>query len=191
MRSLEAGPVNLVTGRFRREPAVCAFGGSAMIDNPVDLTSNRHGNAIRIGESHHYADGFDSLSDLIHRRDDFVDRLACTELLANMPVAAALAGACDDEIAHTGQPGEGVAVTTRRLAELGHLAHRTGHHHGAGVFANAHRVAHTYSDRVDILQRARHLDANHIVGGVSPKSLGANNPARFAARFWSDIANTA
>src|ERR1700692_4163609 len=107
MRSLEAGPVNLVTGRFRREPAVCVFGGSAMIDHAVDFTSNRSRNAIVIVESHHYADGFDSLSDLIHRRDDFVDRLACTEFLANMPVAAALAGACDDENAHCGQTGGG------------------------------------------------------------------------------------
>src|SRR3984893_4743716 len=52
MRSLEAGPVNLVTGRFRREPAVCVFGGSAIIDHAVDFTSNRHCNAIRINESH-------------------------------------------------------------------------------------------------------------------------------------------
>jgi hypothetical protein len=43
-------------------------------------------------------------------------------------------------------------VTTRRLAELGHLANRPGHHHGAGVFADANRVAHTDRDRVDVLQ---------------------------------------
>ena len=53
-----------------------------------------------------------------------------------MPVAAALAGAGDDEIAHAGQPGEGVAVTARRLAELGHLAHRASHHHGTCVFSD-------------------------------------------------------
>ena len=114
--------MNLVTGRFRREPAVCVFGGSAMIDHAVDFTSNRHGNAIRIGESHHYADGFDSLSDLIHRRDDFVDKLACTEFLANMPVAAALAGACDDEIAILADSADAGFPLTRHLlaASYGH-----------------------------------------------------------------------
>jgi hypothetical protein len=44
-------------------------------------------------------------------RDDLVDWLARAELRADMPVAAALTGAGDDEIAHPGQPGEGVAVT--------------------------------------------------------------------------------
>src|ERR1700761_1463802 len=82
-------------------------------------------------------------------------------------------GARADRTTHAGSPAEGAAVPTRRLAELGHLAHRPGHHHGAGVFADANRVAHTHRDRVDVLQRACHLDANHIVGGVRPKSLGA------------------
>ena len=84
--------------------------GCAVIDDTVDFASDRHGNAVRIGESHDDADGFDSLSDLIHRCDDFVDRLACAELLADMPVATALTGAGDDEIANAGQPSEGVAV---------------------------------------------------------------------------------
>src|ERR1700733_15990158 len=119
MRSLEAGPVNLVTGRFRREPAVCVFGGGAMVDDAVDFAGNRHGNAVRIGELHDDADSFDALGDLVHRCDDLVDRPACAELLADMAVAAALAGARDDEIAHAGPPGEGVAVPPRRLPALG------------------------------------------------------------------------
>src|ERR1700747_3039887 len=136
MRPLEAHPVDLVTGRFRREPAVRVFWGGAMVDDAVDFAGNRHGNAVRIGELHDDADSVDALGDLVHRCDDLVDRLACAELLADMAVAAALAGARDDEIAHAGQPGEGVAVTARRLAELGPLAHRAGHHHGTRVFSD-------------------------------------------------------
>src|SRR5271163_4501837 len=129
-------PVNLVAGLLRREAPVGAFGRCAVIDDTVDFASDRHGNAVRIGELHDNAGSVDALSDLIHRCDDLVDWLARAELHADMPVAAALAGAGDDEIAHAGQPGEGVAVTARRLAELGHLAHRAGHHHGTRVFSD-------------------------------------------------------
>ncbi len=44
--------------------------------------------------------------------------LPCAELLADVPVAAALAGAGDDQITHAGQAGEGVTVAADRLAEL-------------------------------------------------------------------------
>src|ERR1700761_147940 len=93
IRPLEAHPVDLVTGGLRREPAVCVFGGSAVIDDPVDFAGNRHGNAVRIGELHDDADSFDALGDLVHRCDDFVDRLACAELLADMAGAAGPGGA--------------------------------------------------------------------------------------------------
>ncbi len=99
--------------------------------------------------------------------------LARAELLADVTVAAALAGAGDDQITHSRQAREGVAVPAHRLAELGHLAHRSSDHHGAGVLADAERIAHADRDRIDVLQRAGHLDADHIVGGVRTKALGA------------------
>src|SRR5271168_3771638 len=123
-RTLETGPVDLVAGLLGRKPAVRTFWGRAVIDDGVDLASDRHGKAILLGELHDAARGLDALSDLIHRRHDLVHRLARAELLADIPVATALAGARDDEIADTGQPGEGVPVTARRLAHLGHLTHR-------------------------------------------------------------------
>ena len=55
-----------------------------------------------------------------------------------MAVAAALARARHDQIAHAGQAREGVAVPARRLAHLGHLTQRAGHHHRAGVLADTH-----------------------------------------------------
>ena len=51
--------MDLVTGRFRREPAVRVFWGGAMVDDAVDFAGNRHGNAVRIGELHDDADSFD------------------------------------------------------------------------------------------------------------------------------------
>ena len=48
------------------------------------------------------------LGDLVHRGDDLLDGLALSELLADVPVAAALAGAGDDQVAHAGQAREGV-----------------------------------------------------------------------------------
>src|ERR1700757_270039 len=136
-RPLETGAVNLVAGLLGREATVCAFGGGAVVDNRVDFAGDGHGNAVPVSELHDDAGGLDALSDLIHRRDDLVDRLARAELLADMAVTAALAGAGDDQIAHAGQPGEGVAVAARRLAHLGHLAHGPGHHHRPRVLANA------------------------------------------------------
>jgi hypothetical protein len=56
MRPVEADPVNLVAGLLGREAAVCVFGGGAVIDDTVDFSSNRHRNAVRIGEFHHDAD---------------------------------------------------------------------------------------------------------------------------------------
>src|ERR1700736_2025146 len=122
-RPLETRPVNLVAGLLSREAAVRVFGGGAVIDDSVDFASDRHGNAVLLGELHDDAAGLDTLSDLIHRRDDLVDRLARAELFADMPVAAALARTGDDEIADAGQPGEGVAGTAGRPAHLGHLPH--------------------------------------------------------------------
>src|SRR5262249_26546325 len=110
MPTLKPCPVDLVAGFLGREPAVRAFGGCAVIDDGVDFASDRHGKAITRGELHDDAGGLDALSDLIHRCDDLVDLLTRAELLADMPVATALAGARDDEIAHPGQPGEGIAV---------------------------------------------------------------------------------
>src|ERR1700759_1237476 len=95
MRPLEAHPVDLVAGLLRREAAVGVFGGGAAIDDSVDFAGDRHGNAVRIGKLHDDAGSVDALSDLIHRCDDLVDWLARAELLADMPVAAALAGAGD------------------------------------------------------------------------------------------------
>src|SRR6202022_1565792 len=133
-RPLETSPVDLVARLLGREAAIRPFGGCAVIDDTVDFASDRHGHVVLLAKFHDDAGRLDALSDLIHRRDDLVDRLARAELLADMPVAAALAGTGDDEIAHAGQPREGVAVSARRLAHLGHLAHRPGHHHRAGVF---------------------------------------------------------
>src|ERR1700751_4167133 len=107
-----------------------------MIDDAVDFASDRHGNPVVQSELHDDAGGLDALSDLIHRCNDLVDLLSRAELLADMPVAAALTGARDDEIADASQPGEGVTVPAGRFAELGHLTHRPGHHHGAGILAD-------------------------------------------------------
>ena len=48
--------MNLVAGLLGREAAACVFGGGAVIDDTVDFSSNRHRNAVRIGEFHHDAD---------------------------------------------------------------------------------------------------------------------------------------
>ena len=94
-------------------------------------------------------------------------------MFADVAVAAALAGAGDDEVAHAGQAGERLALAAHRLAELRHLVDGAGHHQGAGVLADAQRVAHADGDRVDVLQRTRHLDADDVVGGVCAETLGA------------------
>ena len=99
--------------------------------------------------------------------------LARAQLFADVAVAAALAGAGDDEVAHACQARERVALAAHGLAEFGHLPHRAGHHQGAGVLADAQRVAHPDGDGVHVLERTRHLDADDVVGGVGAKTLGA------------------
>jgi hypothetical protein len=69
-------------------------------------------------------------------------------------------------------PGERVAVSAHCLAHLGHLTHRARHHHGAGVLPDAQRITHPDRDRVDVLQRAGHLDTDDVVSGVGPEPLG-------------------
>ena len=134
-RTLETGPVDLVARLFGRQPAVRVFGGCAVIDDAVDFASDRHGKPVLLGEFHDDAGGLDTLCDLIHRRDDLVDRLACAQLLADMAVAAALARARDDQIADAGQARK-VSRCPPAASHLGHFTDRAGHHHRARVFAD-------------------------------------------------------
>src|SRR3981189_2054938 len=106
--TLETRAMDLVAGLLGGPAAVRAFSGCAVIDDAVDLARDRHGQPVLLGELHDHAGRLDALGHLIHRRDDLVDRLARTQLLTDMPIAAALACARHDQIAHTGQARERV-----------------------------------------------------------------------------------
>ena len=172
-----------MAGLFHHQPAVGLLDGRAVVDHPVDLARDRHRDAALVGELHDDAGCFDALGNLVHRGDDLVDRLAGAELLTDVAVAAALAGAGDDQIAHARQPGEGVPVPAERFTHLGHLPHRTGHHHRSRVLPDAQRIAHAHGDRVHVLQRAGHLDADDVVGGVGPEPFGAEQPAEVSGQM--------
>src|SRR6478736_3705612 len=133
----EPRAVHLVAGLLGRQAAICVYDRGAVVDHAVDLPRNWHVQPVLVGELHDHAGRLDPLGDLIHRRDDLVDALACAELLADVTVAAALTRAGDDQITHSRQAREGVAMPAHRLAELGHLAHRSSDHHGSGVLADA------------------------------------------------------
>src|SRR5690348_11928777 len=135
MSPLEPGAVHFVAWRLTHQPAVGLLDGGAVVDHTVDLACDRHWQAVFFGELHDHTGSLDALGDLVHRRDDLVDRLTRAQLLADMAVAAALAGAGDRQIAHTRQTGEGVAVPAHRLAHLRHLTQRARDHHGARILA--------------------------------------------------------
>ena len=97
---------------------------------------------------------------------DLVDRAALAELLADVAVAALLAHAGGDQIAHAGEAGEGLQLAAHGDAEAGQLGEAAGDHRRLGVVADAEAVAHAGGDGDDVLQRPADLAADHVLVGV-------------------------
>ena len=88
-------------------------------------------------------------------------------------VAALLAHAGRDEVAHAGETGEGERLTTHRHPEPVSLGEGAGDEGGQGVVAEAETVRHAGGDRHDVLQRTGRLGADDVGVGVHPKGLAS------------------
>ena len=80
-------------------------------------------------------------------------------------------GAGDDQVAHTGKPGEGFLFRTQRHAQSGGLRQATGHEHGLGVVPEAQTVGDTGAQGNDVFQRRTQLRAHGIGAGVHPQGV--------------------
>src|SRR5260370_31370528 len=92
---LELRAVDLMTGRFDDQPAIGLVDARAVVDHRVDFAGDRHAQAEFVGELHDDAGGLDTFGDLVHRRDDLVDRLAPAELFTALTGSPGLTGARD------------------------------------------------------------------------------------------------
>src|SRR3546814_11074708 len=72
----------------------------------------------------------------------------------DVAVARQGAGAGRDQVAHTGEAGEGFGAAAHRDAEPGDLRQPARHQRGAGIVAGAEPVAHADPDRDDKIGRA-------------------------------------
>ena len=80
-------------------------------------------------------------------------------------------GAGDDQVAHTGKPGEGFLFRTQRHAQTGGFRQTPGHQHGLGVVPEAQTVGDTGAQGNDVFQRRAQLRAHRVGAGVHPKGV--------------------
>ena len=76
----------------------------------------------------------------------------------------------DDQVANTGQTGEGLAVRADRHAQPGDLGKTARHEQGLGVVAVAHAVADTGAEGDDVLECRAQLDAGRVRAGVDAET---------------------
>ena len=108
-------------------------------------------------------DGADLLHGLLHGN-----------ALADEDTGAAVTGvhgrAGDDQVAHTGQTGEGLAVRAERHAQPGDLGKAARHEQGLGVVAVAHAVADTGAEGDDVFECRAQLDTGRVRAGVDAET---------------------
>ena len=80
-------------------------------------------------------------------------------------------GAGDDQVAHTGKPGEGLLFRTQRHAQTGGFRQTPGHQHCLGVVPEAKTVGDAGAQGNDVFQRRAQLRAHGVGAGVHPKGI--------------------
>jgi hypothetical protein len=87
-------------------------------------------------------------------------------------VAAERAGAGEDEVADTGEAGEGFALAAAGDGEAGDFGDAAGDEGGGGVVAEADAGSDAGGDGDDVLEGSAELDADDVGGGVEAEGFG-------------------
>ena len=75
-----------------------------------------------------------------------------------------------DQVAHSGQTGEGILPPPKGHPQPGHLRQTPGYKQGLGIVAIAHAVAAAGAQGNDVFQRGADLGANPVAAGVYPEA---------------------
>src|SRR5205814_4551918 len=102
----------------------------------------------------------------IETGDDVGQPASATEFNADGAVAGERAGAGEDEVADTGEAGEGLAAASAGHGKTRHLSYASGDEGGGGVVAEVEAVGDPGGKRDDVLHGAAEFDAGHVVVGV-------------------------
>src|SRR5439155_16067522 len=101
-------------------------------------------------------DGLPDLRDRLVRAQSLRDQLAC------VPVAPVAAPARDDQVAHAGEPGEGLGPRSRGLPEPRHLGETARDQRRLRVVAEIEAVDAACREPDHVLRRRTELDADHV-----------------------------
>ena len=166
-------PSSELIGR-RISAATAARGSAPSCSTLLMLLDDRHRHLVLHGHALHGARAVVALDDLADRSQRFARRGAGGEREAEAAIARFVVGAGEDEVAHAGEAHERFLAAAERQAETRHLGEAARDQRDARVRAEPEPVADAGADRVDVLRRAAHLDADDVVRGVGAKGLAAD-----------------
>src|SRR4051812_6166905 len=107
------GLLLFVTSGTGHQVAYGVGGSFVTMEDGIHLLGDRHLDAVAGGEPEGGGGGADSLGHLAsHAGEDIVELAAAAELDADGAVTRERAGAGEDEVAHAGEAGEGLAAAS-------------------------------------------------------------------------------
>src|SRR5581483_8543812 len=137
-------------------------GTRALVEDGAHERGDRHVDTVLSGEVEDRSCALHALRDHVHLADHVVERAPLAELEAHVAVAALLARARRDEVAHARETGEGERVAPERDAEPRQLGKPAGDEGCLGVVAVPEASGDARRDRDHVLQRAGDLTPDDV-----------------------------
>ena len=144
----------------------------ALVEDELHLLRDGHFDVVAAGESEGGAGGEYAFGDFASEAlKNFREAVALTECLTDCPVARERAGAGENEVADTGEAGEGFATATAGNGEAGDFCDATGDEGGGGVVPEADTGGDTGGDGDYVFESSAEFDADDVSRGVETEGF--------------------
>src|SRR5215469_376023 len=142
------------------------FWRTAIVQNGEHLFSDGHFDACFVSEGACGGGSSYSFRDHAHGGEDVIELSAAREFDADETVAAQIAGASQNQIAHSGETGESVAVGAQGGPEARYFGEAARDESSDGVMAQSETLGDSGGDGDNVFQRAAEFRADYVFIGV-------------------------